>query len=95
MGCKMPAAARSVQRGGRDRIGLRLLEHLQRGIERVAQIGGGARTAAQPSRREELHVGGAVRLRNENAGGELDLDGAVHGAVGRDNVEVDQRPFYS
>ena len=39
----------SIQPGGRDRIGLRVLQYLQRGIKRVAQIGGGVRTAPQPS----------------------------------------------
>jgi hypothetical protein len=67
---------RSIQLGGGNGIGLRMLEQLQRGFKAGAQIGGGVRTAPQPCGRQESDFGRAIRLRNENAGSELYFDRA-------------------
>ena len=34
---------------------------------------------------------GAVRLRHQDPGRQFHLDGAIHGAVGADDIEIDQR----
>ena len=57
----------------------------------AAPVGGGVRTEPQPCGRQESDFGRAIRLGNENAGGELHFDRAVHRPVGTDDVEVDQR----
>src|SRR4249920_125544 len=87
------AIERSVQfsRRNRRRVGLRLLQHLQCGIQRVAQVGGGVLGAAEATGGNEFYLGRSIRLRHEDAGGKFDLDRTVHGAVGADDVEIDQR----
>src|SRR6266849_908215 len=44
---------RSIQLGGGNGIGLRLLQQLQCGFQAATQIGGGVRTASQPCGRKE------------------------------------------
>ena len=47
--------------------------------------------AAEAAGGDEFDLGRAIRLRHQDAGGEFDLDRTVHGAVGADDVEIDQR----
>jgi hypothetical protein len=87
IGCPSIQLPRRNRRRGR----LRLLQHLQCRIEAIAQIGGGVGAAAQAAGGDEFDLRRSIRLRHQNAGRQLDLDRTVHGAVGADDVEIDQR----
>jgi hypothetical protein len=75
-------------RGGRRRLLLRLLGHLQSFIDRQTKASGGCRATPQPGCRNSFEANGAVRVWDQNAGYNLYLDRAMHNAMARGTIEI-------
>jgi hypothetical protein len=80
----------SVQLAARgDLLVLQLLKLLQSGIDRIAKMTRGGRTASQVASHQEFGLG-SIGAGNQNTGGQLDLNGAIHHAESRGCIKIDE-----
>jgi hypothetical protein len=77
-----------LRRGGRTI--LRLLKHLQGGIESFPEVARSAWTTSKATTSQELDDNRTVSG-SQNAGSQFDLNGSVHDAVCRYDVEINER----
>jgi hypothetical protein len=69
---------------------LRLCDHFNRGVERIAQLRRGNGTASQMPSGAESHFYRSIGAWDQNAGSQFNLNSSVQGAVGSGYVEVDK-----
>ena len=81
-----------IQLGGRNGIWLlRLFKHFQRGIERITQVSSGERTAPDSSNCHEFHFSPSPGEGIQCARSQFHLYRPGQNAVGRCNIEIDER----
>lgn len=78
-----------IQLRRRGRTILRLLKHLQGGIESLPEAARRAWTTSKATASQELDDNRTISG-SQGAGSQFDLNGSVHDAVGRYDVEIDE-----